>query len=126
MNEQYGYIDGDMLLIQLAALFKNSLRNFDTVARYSGDKFALYLPETDLISAEVILERFRQSIEQTKFEIEADTVAKVTCTFGLSHIDDCITAEQAMTNAWSSLNQAILNGRNSVGSDASAEEFEEE
>ena len=120
INKEYGYIAGDMLLIQLAALFKKSLRNFDTVSRYAGDKFILYLPETDLMSAEVILERFRQSIENTNFEIEAETIAKITCTFGLSHIDATLSAEESLKNAWASLNEAISAGRNSVGIDASA------
>jgi diguanylate cyclase (GGDEF)-like protein len=126
VNEQHGYIAGDMLLIQLAALFKNSLRNFDTVARYAGDKFILYLPETDLISAEVILERFRQSIENTNFEIEADTITKVTCTFGVSFLDSSITADEGMANTWSSLHDAIANGRNSVGIDTSDEETDDD
>ena len=121
VNQEYGYIAGDLLLIQLAALFKNSLRNFDTVARYSGDKFILYLPETDLMSAEVILERFRQSIENTNFEISAGIGTKITCTFGLSHLDSELSTEQGLSNAWDSLNAAISKGRNSVGADGSNE-----
>jgi diguanylate cyclase (GGDEF)-like protein len=120
INQTHGYIAGDMLLIQLAALFKHSLRNFDTVARYAGDKFILYLPETDLISAEVILERFRQSIESTNFEIQADTIANITCTFGVSHIDTTLSVDKSLQNAWSSLDQAISDGRNCVGIDLDA------
>ncbi len=121
INRDHGYIAGDMLLIQLAALFKNSLRNFDTVARYAGDKFILYLPETDLMSGEVILERLRQSIENTRFEIQADTVANITCTFGVSRIDATLSVGDSLQNAWISLDQAISSGRNSVGQDASVD-----
>jgi diguanylate cyclase len=124
VNQNYGYIAGDMLLIQLAALLKNSLRNFDTVCRYAGDKFLLYLPETDLSSAEVILERLRQSIESTNFEIEAGTATKITCTFGVSHIDSSLHAEGSLANAWASLYDAISNGRNIVGNDASDQHLE--
>ncbi|MBT4451800.1 MAG: GGDEF domain-containing protein [Gammaproteobacteria bacterium] len=116
VNDTKGLIAGDLLLIQLAELLKNSLRNFDTVARYSGDKFLLYLPETDIVSAEVILERFRQSIENTKFEIAADTYSRITCSFGLSHIDTDITSSESLSNAFTSLNSAKVSGKNTVAS----------
>ncbi len=119
INESRGFISGDLLLIQLAELFKNSLRNFDTIARYSGDKFLLYLPETDSISAKVILERIRETIENTKFEIAADIETNITCSFGLSHIDAEISSSNSLSNAWTSLHSAKANGKNTVDTDNS-------
>lgn len=118
VNETHGYIAGDLLLIQLAALFKSSLRNFDTVTRYAGDKFILYLPETDITSAEVIIERFRESIQNSSFEIAADNVTNITCSFGLSHLDSEISSADALANAWKSLDSAISKGRNIVATEA--------
>ena len=115
-NDNNGFIAGDLLLIQLAVLFKKSLRNFDTVARYSSDKFLIYLPETDAISAKNTLERFRQSIENTKFEVAADSYTKITCSFGLCHIDSDITSSDSLSSAWASLSSAKANGKNTIAS----------
>ncbi len=111
-NDTHGRLSGDLVLIQMSSLFKSSLRNFDTAARFSGDKFILYLPETDTSSAEIILERLRDAIEKMKFEVKADTSTNLTCTFSLSQLDAETSFSENLTRILSRLEFAQLNGNN--------------
>lgn len=61
-NDRLGMEGGDQLLADLGALLQREIRAPDFVARYSGDEFALVLPETDLAGARQTVERVRGRI----------------------------------------------------------------
>ncbi|MCL1142603.1 diguanylate cyclase domain-containing protein [Shewanella gaetbuli] len=43
VNDQYGHDVGDMLLAEVASVFKNAIRKTDSVARFGGDEFVIIL-----------------------------------------------------------------------------------
>lgn len=45
LNDQHGHVVGDLLLIEVAARLKASIREMDTVARFGGDEFVVMLSE---------------------------------------------------------------------------------
>ena len=47
INDTYGHQVGDLLLVEVAGRIKNSLREFDIVARVGGDEFIVLLSEVD-------------------------------------------------------------------------------
>ncbi len=114
LNDAHGRLSGDLVLIQMAAQFKHSLRNFDTVARYSGNKFILYLPETTIRSAETILERLRVAIENIKFEVKADISSNLTCTFSLGQLSAETSFAEDLIRVLSRLESALSNGENNT------------
>lgn len=63
INDQYGHLNGDQVLVSLAALAQSGLRSYDFVARYGGEEFVLTLPETAHDDALQIAERLRQRIQ---------------------------------------------------------------
>ena len=45
LNDKYGHVAGDLLLIEAAKRLKNSLREIDTAARFGGDEFVVVINE---------------------------------------------------------------------------------
>ena len=67
VNNTYGHLAGDEVLIGIANILKNSMREFDIVARFGGEEFIILMPETNQDEAFHVIEEIRSSIDQTKF-----------------------------------------------------------
>ncbi|MCA9533204.1 MAG: GGDEF domain-containing protein [Myxococcales bacterium] len=63
VNDEHGHDAGDVALIEAARLLRASTRHHDAVGRWGGDEFVLLLRETDLPTAERVLERLRVALE---------------------------------------------------------------
>lgn len=63
INDKYGHVKGDKCIKALAAIAKNSLREFDMIGRFGGDEFIIVLPKVAYRQAYVIAERFRKQVE---------------------------------------------------------------
>jgi two-component system, cell cycle response regulator len=59
INDTKGHAIGDSLIRDAAKILRRAVRSSDVVARMGGDEFALILPETDPMSAAVVVERIR-------------------------------------------------------------------
>ena len=64
INDSRGHAEGDKYLQACAALFKETLRGYDLLARVGGDEFALVLNRTDIETGEKIMKRIRNNIEK--------------------------------------------------------------
>ncbi len=60
VNDLYGHLVGDRVLIGLSGRLMQELRQIDLVGRYGGDEFVALLPETDLTNAMSVAERLRK------------------------------------------------------------------
>lgn len=72
INDEWGHLAGDAVLVEFARICSGFLRSSDRFARMGGEEFALLLPETGLEEAAVIAERIRVATE-------AIVVAEVEC-----------------------------------------------
>jgi diguanylate cyclase (GGDEF)-like protein len=78
INDTYGHLVGDQLLIQVAACLRDTTRVGDVITRYGGDEFVLLLPDTDEESARIIAERVLRSVRERKTSgIQADAACGV-------------------------------------------------
>jgi two-component system cell cycle response regulator len=67
INDTYGHLVGDDVLMALAALLQHEVRSVDLVARYGGEEFVIVLPETREEGAVAFAERIRERIETHPF-----------------------------------------------------------
>lgn len=57
VNDRYGHVAGDRLLVELATCWTSHLRSGDILARFGGDEFILLMPDTDGEGAQATLAR---------------------------------------------------------------------
>lgn len=85
-NDTYGHECGDYVLIKVAELIKESLRDTDVASRYGGEEFTVLLKKTKLEEAKLVAERIRTKIEGYDFNFNNQHM-KVTISIGLSVFD---------------------------------------
>lgn len=85
-NDTYGHECGDYVLIKVAELIKESLRDTDVASRYGGEEFTVLLKKTKLEEAKLVAERIRTKIEGYDFNFNNQHM-KVTISIGLAVFD---------------------------------------
>lgn len=63
INDLFGHLIGDHVLVELAEILKISFRKTDIITRFGGEEFAIILPETTIGHATMLAERIRKKIE---------------------------------------------------------------
>ena len=115
-NDTYGHQFGDIILKEVAALFKKLLREIDIIARYGGEEFVILLPETDSKGTLGTAERLRTELEKKEYSFGGKAV-KVTASFGGSAMlenSKLTQPEKLVLEADNALYQAKEKGRNCV------------
>ena len=110
INDTYGHQVGDEALKDVAKVLKNSLRENDVVARWGGEEFVIMLKNTDLDEAQMIAEKLRANIEQTKIQ---DTI-NITISIGLTKYNLGEDTNLTFKRADNALYKAKESGRNMV------------
>jgi len=87
INDTYGHQVGDSILMQLADLLKNNVRETDTVARFGGEESIILMPNTSVEEGYIFAERIRKIIMEKVFSIGSDTL-QITSSFGVSSMGD--------------------------------------
>lgn len=67
VNDTYGHLIGDEVLLTFAELVQQSIRVEDSFCRYGGEEFALFMPNTDAASALIVIERIQQQFSALEF-----------------------------------------------------------
>lgn len=116
--DEFDYDIGDKVLIELAKTIHSNIKDFDIVARLTGDEFLvaiLNVSETDL--AEKIARRIIDQFAQTETVVDDETnqILKKTICIGISaYPDDNDDINQVLKNADRSLYEAKNRGRGEV------------
>jgi diguanylate cyclase (GGDEF)-like protein/putative nucleotidyltransferase with HDIG domain len=114
INNTYGHLAGDEVLIGVANLLQDFVREYDIVARFGGEEFIILLPETTPQEAYQHIEDIRVAVERTEFSIPTSiTPIHVTVSFGIAgRTRFSETANEIVHNADSALYHSKLEGRN--------------
>ena len=111
VNDTYGHVVGDRVLVALARYVMRHLRPYDKVFRYGGEEFLICLPDADLSVGRDALERLRQGIAALTHEDNGRTF-HVTVSLGVTLLDPGLPVEQSIERADKALYAAKAAGRN--------------
>jgi diguanylate cyclase (GGDEF)-like protein len=114
INDNYGHIAGDHVLIDMSLLVQGMLRAEDVLARYGGEEFCVILRGITLEDAGVLAERLRAAVEAHSFRQGAQLLP-VTISAGVAQFDGQIEDPLALVEAADeALYAAKKAGRNRV------------
>lgn len=115
VNDTYGHVAGDSVLVKLGALALNSVRSEDLFARYGGEEFAIICRGVTMHQVAHLGERIRRMVETSSFE-HGGMNMPVTISVGVAAIPDITveTAEALIEAADTALYAAKNGGRNRV------------
>lgn len=114
VNDAYGHVMGDRLLLEVAARLNESVRRTDTVARLGGDEFAVLLDNPcDADQVMRIITRISQEME-TPFRLSGQEVY-VTTSIGAALADEHYNSvEEPLRDADTAMYRAKHAGKNSA------------
>lgn len=110
INDSYGHLVGDKVLVDIVKIVMKVIRKTDVFARWGGEEFTILLPNTEIDQAVDISRRLRRMISEYQF----DEVGKVTCSFGVSYLKKNDDIETFLHRADQRLYLAKSIGKNTV------------
>ncbi len=115
VNDTYGHETGDLVLQELARIFRSSVRESDVVARWGGEEFALLLNGADSSAAVAVAEKLHAGVNEFEWTRLAGELT-VTISAGVISSSDHpqATADDLMRIADELLYSAKLAGRNRI------------
>lgn len=115
VNDTYGHLAGDRVLIQVAETARAALRDGDVLMRYGGEEFLVILPAASKANSHEVSERLRRMVEETSIA-EGGQMIEVTISIGITSFPE-LNAEsdrELVKRADEALYSAKQSGRNRV------------
>jgi diguanylate cyclase (GGDEF)-like protein len=115
VNDTFGHQVGDVVLVSLAATYRENLREVDLIGRYGGEEFIILLPETDLSQAAATAERLRLLTTQLKIP-GSHLPIHITVSIGYNtwHPEINYSLDEAIRRADEALYRAKSSGRDQI------------
>ncbi len=114
VNDTHGHAAGDQVLIGVAQTMRTCARETDMVARFGGEEFLAFLPDTDEDKAFSLGERMRLAVSARHFSSLSPPLG-VTISAGIATVaPDDATLDEVIARADRALYQAKHQGRNQV------------
>lgn len=110
INDKYGHIAGDKVLIFVSKLLKKALREGDKLYRFGGEEFVILLNRTDLEGATLVANRLLALCRQNKPLYQNEQIS-VTLSIGLTPIRDDDTMDTLINRADVALYRAKKTGK---------------
>ncbi|MGB3751970.1 MAG: diguanylate cyclase, partial [Arcobacteraceae bacterium] len=113
VNDNYGHLIGDQVLVDFSNILKEHSRKTDIVGRWGGEEFMMICIDTEIDGAFQVAEKIRKVTENYNFEV----AKKCTISLGISQIQDNDNINSLLKRVDENLYKAKDTGRNKSISD---------
>lgn len=110
INDDYGHKEGDLVLLEISTLIKNSLKDKDYFIRWGGDEFILILSENDLNK----VKEFAKMIGDGISRLQIIKNKKITISIGITQYKNGDNIDSILKRADLALYKSKDNGRNQI------------
>ena len=115
VNDRYGHLAGDQVLLHVARVFQTTARASDLIGRYGGEEFGMILRRTDRAGAGILADKLRTALAEQPAVIAAGETIPVRVCIGIAaYPDDASTAGELAQLADTALYRAKAGGRDRV------------
>lgn len=111
VNDNYGHLEGDRILIELCEYLSSRIRETDILGRYGGEEFIIIMPKTTLMDAYLASERYREDLSKMYL---GSIGIQITISGGLAEYVDGDTIISIINRADKKLYIAKDKGRNMI------------
>ena len=113
INDTYGHVVGDKILIFIANLLRKTLREGDKVFRYGGEEFVIILNRVSIEKCEEIAKRILHTIGTNTLFYKGKSI-NVTVSIGATTYHEKDTAESLLERADKALYRSKKSGKNQL------------
>jgi diguanylate cyclase (GGDEF)-like protein len=110
INDNYGHLRGDSVLIEFAEIIKQNIRKTDYAGRWGGEEFLIICPNIGLKEAMVLANKLLDRIRANTFS----EVKNITASAGVNSFTKNESVDTTIYNADQALYQSKENGRDNV------------
>ncbi|WP_085637219.1 MULTISPECIES: sensor domain-containing diguanylate cyclase [unclassified Pseudomonas] len=111
LNDTYGHMAGDQVLIGFARDLQSCLRHSDIVCRWGGEEFIVLLKDTDGATGQKIAEKIRRHVEQHEYAYNGHAL-NLTVSIGATTLQRDDTLHSLLSRADHAMYRAKQTGRN--------------
>lgn len=108
VNDSYGHLYGDEILIHFARLMRKSFRATDLLYRFGGEEFVMVFAVGGNADGFAVLERFRRAVEAYDFP----RIGRITVSIGFAAVGESAPATTLVDRADQAVYYAKRSGRN--------------
>lgn len=110
VNDTFGHLVGDEVLIGIAQILKNNLRKTDLPGRWGGEEFLILLPQQNIRTATTLAEKLRKAVACSNLP----EVGSITSSFGVAEFQSDDSVVSFIARADECLYLAKAKGKNKV------------
>ncbi|KAB7885462.1 diguanylate cyclase [Poseidonibacter ostreae] len=110
INDDFGHIKGDNVLIKLASLVSKNIRDSDIIGRWGGEEFIIILPNTTSNKAFILANNLRELVLKNNFEINK----QLTISIGITQYTPNDTKKDLIKRADEAMYYVKNKGKNAV------------
>lgn len=113
INDKFGHVIGDKVIIRIANILKNNIRQTDLLARWGGEEFVIAYINTSLEDALIVTEKLKNLIEND-YILRDLSKSTITASFGLTTLKKEDKMDDLINRADIAMYESKDNGKNRI------------